>query len=73
MASAEADLERKPLEVLIYLLPHAGEVCTKEELFSTVWPGRVLSEAVLTKCIGELPVAQIPHHRTYGAARLLQG
>jgi eukaryotic-like serine/threonine-protein kinase len=48
------ELERKPLEVLIFLLQHAGEVCTKEELLSTVWPGRVLSETVLTKCIGRL-------------------
>jgi DNA-binding winged helix-turn-helix (wHTH) protein/tetratricopeptide (TPR) repeat protein len=50
----EAELERKPLEVLIYLLEHAGEVCTKDELLSGVWPGRVLTETVLTKCIGRL-------------------
>ena len=50
----DAELERKPLEVLIYLLEHAGEVCTKDELLAGVWPGRVLSETVLTKCIGRL-------------------
>lgn len=50
----EVELERKPLEVLIYLLQHAGEVCTKDELLEDVWPGRVLSETVLTKCIGRL-------------------
>jgi eukaryotic-like serine/threonine-protein kinase len=50
----DAELERKPLEVLIYLLQHAGEVCTKDELLAGVWPGRVLSETVLTKCIGRL-------------------
>jgi non-specific serine/threonine protein kinase len=50
----DAELERKPLEVLIYLLQHAGEVCTKDELLSNVWPGRVLSESVLTKCVGRL-------------------
>lgn len=48
------DLERKPLEVLMFLLQHAGEVCTKDELLAGVWPGRVLSETVLTKCIGRL-------------------
>lgn len=48
------DLERKPLEVLLHLLQHAGEVCTKDELLASVWPGRVLSETVLTKCIGRL-------------------
>jgi len=50
----DAELERKPLEVLIYLLQHAGEVCTKDELLAGLWPGRILSETVLTKCIGRL-------------------
>jgi len=50
----DIELERKPLEVLIYLLQHAGEVCTKEELLAQIWPGRVLSETVLTKCVGRL-------------------
>ena len=35
----DAELERKPLEVLIYLLQHAGEVCTKDELLAGIWPG----------------------------------
>ncbi|GAC1666804.1 MAG: hypothetical protein NVS9B2_07440 [Steroidobacteraceae bacterium] len=51
---ADAELERKPLEVLIYLLERAGEVCTKDELLAGVWPGRILSDTVLTKCIGRL-------------------
>src|ERR1700730_14757566 len=50
----DAELERKPLEVLIYLLERAGEVCTKDELLAGVWPGRILSATVLTKCIGRL-------------------
>jgi len=50
----DAELERKPLEVLMYLLQHAGEVCTKDELLAGVWPGRILSETVLTKCIGRI-------------------
>jgi len=50
----DVEIERKPLEVLTYLLQHAGEVCTKEELLTGVWPGRILSETVLTKCIGRL-------------------
>jgi DNA-binding winged helix-turn-helix (wHTH) protein len=49
-----AKLERKPLEVLIFLLAHAGEVVTKDELLEEVWQGRVLSESVLTKCIAKL-------------------
>jgi len=54
VSGTEVDLERKPLEVLLYLLQHAGEVCTKDELLAGVWPGRVLSETVLTKSIGRL-------------------
>lgn len=47
-------LERKPLEVLRYLLQHAGEVVTKEELAENLWPGRILTESVLTRCISVL-------------------
>lgn len=54
VGGVDAELERKPLEVLIYLLEHAGEVCTKDEILTGVWPGRILSETVLTKCIGRL-------------------
>ena len=54
VGGVDVELERKPLEVLIYLLQHAGEVCTKDELLAGIWPGRVLSETVLTKCIGRL-------------------
>jgi non-specific serine/threonine protein kinase len=54
VSGAKSELERKPLEVLIYLLQHAGEVCTKDELLTAVWPGRILSETALTKCIGRL-------------------
>jgi serine/threonine protein kinase/DNA-binding winged helix-turn-helix (wHTH) protein len=50
----DAEIERKPLEILIYLLQHAGEICTKDELLAGVWPGRILSETVLTKCVGRL-------------------
>ncbi len=47
-------LERKQLEVLFYLLQHAGEVVTKQELLDEVWSGRVLSDAVLTKTMARL-------------------
>lgn len=48
------ELERKPLEVLRHLLWHAGEVVTRDELLDAVWPGRVLTESVITKCISRL-------------------
>jgi serine/threonine protein kinase/DNA-binding winged helix-turn-helix (wHTH) protein len=47
-------LERKPLEVLVHLLHHAGEVVTKEELIAACWPGRIVTETVLAKAVGKL-------------------
>jgi eukaryotic-like serine/threonine-protein kinase len=54
VGGAAVRLERKPLEVMLVLLSHAGEVVTKEELLDEVWQGRVLSESVLTKCMAKL-------------------
>lgn len=54
VGGAVVRLERKPLELLLYLLTHAGEVVTKEELLDEVWEGRVVSESVLTKCVAKL-------------------
>ncbi|WP_293387075.1 tetratricopeptide repeat protein [Nevskia sp.] len=47
-------LEPKPLELLLFLLRHPGEVVTKDELQDGVWPGRILSESVLTKAVAKL-------------------
>lgn len=47
-------IEPKPLELLLCLLRHPGEVVTKEELHQGVWPGRILSESVLTKTMTKL-------------------
>ena len=54
VAGVVVEIERKPLEVLRHLLRHAGEVVTKEELHAAVWPGRVLSDTVLTKAISRI-------------------
>ena len=47
-------LEPKPLALLLSLLQQAGEVVTKDELHDSVWPGRLLSESVLTKTMAKL-------------------
>lgn len=54
VAGQVAELERKPLEVLQYLLRHAGEVVTKEELLSACWAGRFVVDAVLTNAVGKV-------------------
>ena len=47
-------LEPKPLEFLMCLLRHAGEVVTKDELLEALWAGRVVTESVLTSCVAKL-------------------
>ena len=54
VAGQDVELEHKPLEVLQYLLRHAGEAVTKDELLAAVWAGRVVVEAVLTNAVGKL-------------------
>ena len=54
VAGEPVELERKPAEVLQYLLRHAGEVVTKAELLGSVWAGRVVVEAVLTNAVGKV-------------------
>lgn len=54
VAGQPVKLEPRPLEMLLHLLQHAGEVVTKQELLDEVWAGRVLSDAVLTKTMARL-------------------
>jgi len=48
------ELELKPLEVLRYLVRHAGEAVSKDDLVKAVWPGRVISDSALTSTIAKL-------------------
>ena len=48
------DLEAKPLEVLLQLLQHAGEVVTKDELLETVWPGTAVVDGSLATAVSKL-------------------
>jgi DNA-binding winged helix-turn-helix (wHTH) protein/serine/threonine protein kinase len=48
------DLESKPLDVLQYLLLHAGEVVTKEELIESVWQGVSVVEGSLATAVSKL-------------------
>ena len=48
------ELEIKPLEVLLELLRHPGEVLTKDELLDAVWPATIVVEGSLTTAISKL-------------------
>jgi serine/threonine protein kinase len=54
MGGVAVRLPRKSLLVLQHLLQHAGEVVTKDELAENCWPGRVLSDTVLTTTLNRL-------------------
>jgi DNA-binding winged helix-turn-helix (wHTH) protein/serine/threonine protein kinase len=48
------ELESKPIEVLIQLLHHAGEVVTKDELLESVWPGTEVVDGSLATAVSKL-------------------
>ena len=59
-------LPPKAFAVLRMLMEQAGQLVTKEALLEAIWPDAVVTEAVLTVCIGELrkalgETAQAPH------------
>ncbi len=57
-------LTNKALAVLRYLAEHGGQLVTKDELFTAVWPGVVVSDSALVACIGELRRALGDERRT---------
>jgi DNA-binding winged helix-turn-helix (wHTH) protein/serine/threonine protein kinase len=48
------ELELKPLEVLIQLLVHSGEVVTKDQLLESVWPGLSVVDGSLATAVHKL-------------------
>lgn len=48
------EVEPKPLELLLQLLHHAGEVVTKDELLESVWPGTTVVDGSLATAISKL-------------------
>lgn len=54
VAGLPVEIEHKPLQVLALLLRHAGEVVTRQELFDTVWAGRITVDHVLATAVGKL-------------------
>ncbi len=51
---APVELESKPLDVLLQLLLHAGEVVTKEELLESVWPNVMVVDGSLATAVSKL-------------------
>ncbi len=47
-------LRAKVTDVLVYLAAHAGEVVSKEDVFTHVWNGEFVSDSALTRVVTEL-------------------
>ena len=47
-------LTPKALNVLSYLVEHAGQWATKDDLWRAVWPGVTVTDATLTMCVSEI-------------------
>lgn len=47
-------IEPKPLNLLMLLVRHPGELITKDELISRLWGGRPVSESVIARCVAKL-------------------
>ena len=50
-------IDRKPFDVLAYLVRNAGAVVTKDQLAGACWPGRILSDSVLTRTLSRVRAA----------------
>lgn len=61
---ARVELPKKPLEVLMYFLRHAGEIVGKDQLLEAIWPGRIVSETSLTNAVGKLRTALADEQQT---------
>lgn len=53
----EIALRPKSFALLHYLVTHPGRLVRKDELLSAVWPGVVVTEDSLTRCISEIRAA----------------
>lgn len=54
VAGQPVEMERKPLDLLRYLLSKSGEVVSKEELLEAVWPGVLVVDASLATAVSKL-------------------
>lgn len=47
-------VEPKLIDVLVYLAQHAGEVVTRDQILTEVWPDTIVTDHALTRSISEL-------------------
>lgn len=66
-AGEQHQVEHKAMEVLCYLLEHAGEIVPADELLDNVWPGRVVEPNVIHRNLSVIrhSLGDDPRHPTY--------
>jgi DNA-binding winged helix-turn-helix (wHTH) protein len=47
-------IKPKAFDVLLYLVERAGQLVTKDDFFTALWPGIVVGDAVLQLCLSEI-------------------
>ena len=52
--SSEVSLTPKAFDVLSYLLQHAGQLVTKDDLLKSIWPESFVGDSVLKVCVLEI-------------------
>jgi TolB-like protein/DNA-binding winged helix-turn-helix (wHTH) protein/Tfp pilus assembly protein PilF len=53
-SGADVELRPRAFDALGLLLRHAGRVVTKEELIAAVWPGLVVTDDSIARCISDI-------------------
>ena len=53
-SGAEVELRPLAFEALAHLVRHAGHVVTKDELIAAVWPGLVVTDDSIARCISDI-------------------
>jgi len=53
-SDGEVRLEPKVMDVLVYLVGHAGQVVSREGLIRDIWRGTIVTDEVLSRCIYRL-------------------
>lgn len=53
-ADGHVQLEPKVMQVLLALVRNAGQVVSRDAIFDQVWPGAIISDEALSRCIYQL-------------------
>ena len=65
----EISLRRKTLDVLLYLVDHAGQLVTKAALLDAIWSEVTVSDSMPAICVGELRKALGDEAKSRGSSR----